>query len=107
MAGITALEQFMTFAGNLAQVNPTVLDKVDLDEAVDKMGDMLGVAPSVIISDDKVAEKRQADAQQQQMQQAAMYAQEAAKGAKTLSDTQVGTGSALDALMPGLGGGMQ
>lgn len=110
MSGITALEQLATFVGNIAPVIPSVLDKFDADEAVDKMADMLGTSPSVIVSDDKVAQKRQQQAQQQQIAQAAAYAQQAAQGAKTLSDTQVGNGSALDALMPGLGeqgGGVQ
>ena len=111
MSGITALEQLASFVGNLAQAIPSVLDKFDGDEAVDKMADMLGTSPSVIISDDKVAEKRQQQAQQQQIAQAAAYAQQAAAGVKTLSETPVGNGSALDALMPGLstisGGGQQ
>ena len=108
MSGLTALEQLAGFVGNLAQFAPSVADKFDCDEAVDKYADMLGTAPSVIISDDKVAEGRQAKQQQQQkmeqMQQMAQMGTQVAQGAKTLADTPVGQGSALDALMPGLGG---
>lgn len=108
MAGITALEQLTSFVGNLASVDPSVLDKVDLDETIDKYADMLGTSPSVIRADDKVAEIRQAKQEQQeqmqQMEQMAQMGTQVAQGAKTLSDTQMGTGSALDALIPGLGG---
>jgi hypothetical protein len=106
--GITSLQRLAEYVGQVAQFAPSVLDKFDADESVDKMSDMLGTAPSIVVSDDKVQKKREQEQQQQQIQQAAMYAQQAAQGAKTLSDTQVGNGSALDALMPGLGaGGMQ
>lgn len=103
MSGITALEQLTSYVSNVAQVVPDVLDKFDADESIDRMADMLGTSPSVIIADDKVAQIRQQKAQQQQIQQAAAYAQQAAAGAKTLSETPTGNGSVLDALMPGLG----
>lgn len=107
MTGLTALEQLMAFVGSMVSVDPNVLDKIDRDEMVDRYAEMLGVPPSVIISDDKVAQTRQAKAQQQQMAEAANMAMMAAQGAKTLADTPVGQNSALDALVPGLGGWQQ
>ena len=104
MTGLTALEQLMAFVGSIAGVDPNILDKVDRDELVDRYAEMLGVPPSVIVSDDKVAQMRQAKAQQQQMAEAAQMGMMAAQGAKTLADTPVGQNSALDALVPGLGG---
>ena len=107
MTGLTALEQLMAFVGSMVSVDPNVLDKIDRDEMVDRYAEMLGVPPSVIISDDKVAQTRQAKAQQQQMAEAAQMGMMAAQGAKTLADTPVGQNSALDALVPGLGGWQQ
>lgn len=60
-----AVERFSGFVGQLASVKPDVLDKFDADEAVDQYGDMLGVPPSIVVPDDKVAEVRDARAQKQ------------------------------------------
>jgi hypothetical protein len=97
--GTASIERVAGFVGNLAAVNPEVLDKFDMDEAVDQYGDMLGVPPAVIRSDDDVAKIRDARAQQQaqaaQMQQAAQMAQ----GAKVLSDVKLDQNTALDTIL--------
>lgn len=104
MVGVTAIEQGFRFVGNVAAVDPSVLDVVDGDEAVRQHLTMDGVSPKIIRSPEAVAERRQAkadaQAQAQAMQNAAMIAQ----GAKTLSDTKVGQNSALDAVLAGLNG---
>jgi len=111
MQGLSAIEQLVALVGNLAAVDPTVTDKVDFDEIVDQSGEMLGVPPSVIVSDDKAAairqQRQEQQAQQMQMEQMMQAGQAATQGAKTLADTPIGQGSALDALMPGLGGVQQ
>ena len=103
MSGINALEQLSSFVGNLAQLFPQAADKFDADEAIDNMANMLGTDAGVVVSNDKVAQKRQAAQQAQQAQQAMAMAQQGAGVAKDLSQAQTGQGSALDALMPGLG----
>lgn len=81
MVGIGGIDRFAAFVTNLAQgtQNPTVLDKLDADQMVDEYGDMMGVSPKVIRSDEEVANIRnaraQAEQQQQQIEQAAMEAQ--------------------------------
>jgi len=101
MVGTTAIEQTAAFVGNLAAINPDIVDKFDFDEAVDHYGDMVGLPPRIIRTDDVVekirAEKAKA-AQAAQMQEQAMAA---AQGAKTLSETRMEEGNALDALMGG------
>lgn len=62
-----SIERGAAFVGNLAAVKPEVLDKLDADQAVDEYFDMLGVPPSVVVPDEKVAEIRQQRAQQAQM----------------------------------------
>lgn len=96
--GIGAIEKYMSFTGFAAQFFPEVTDKVDYDQAADEVGKMLGVPQRVIVSDDIVAEKRSARAeQQQQMQQIEMGAA-AVSAAQTLSQTPIGEGNALEQL---------
>ena len=104
----SGIERFVGFAGTLAQAqanageSPTVLDKVDFDQAMDEYGLALGVPPTVIRSDDKVEVIRKGRAQQQAAQQAAAAAQpiqQIAGAAKDLSETKVGGTTALDAMV--------
>jgi hypothetical protein len=99
MIGVTSIEQTVSFVGNLAAVRPDVTDKLDFDEAVDQYADMVGAPPKIIRSDDKVAKIRQEKAKQQQ--NAAMQQQLAAgaQSAKVLSETDLGSNNALNALM--------
>ncbi len=104
MMGTTSVEQFVGFAGRVAAVKPEVLDKLDLDETIDQYADMVGVPPTIVVADDKVAKIRQDRLKQQQQQQAMETAMVAAQGAKTLSETETGKNSALDALLNRGGG---
>lgn len=87
-----AIERTAAFVGNLAGANPEIVDKIDMDAAVDEYGDALGVNPRIIRSDDAVRKMRQDRAQQQQRMQAAQAGLAAAQGAKVLSETEVGGG---------------
>ncbi|MBP2652623.1 MAG: hypothetical protein H6Q73_192 [Firmicutes bacterium] len=105
MQGITALQQFTEYAGELSQLSQgSVLDKIDFDKLVDKSADMLGISPSIIKSDEQVAKTRQQRAQQEQAAQAMAAVQQTANIAQTAAQTPLGNGSALDALIPGAGG---
>lgn len=101
LVSTASIEQTVGFVGNLAGVNPNVLDKVDFDEAVDQYANAVGVAPKIIRSDAEAAEIRQQReakiAEQQQMEQSMQMAQ----GAKLLSETQMGEKSALENMMEG------
>lgn len=102
------IERYVTFIGSMAKAQadageaPTILDKVDLDQAADEYGISIGVPPTIIRDDDAVAKIREGRAQQAQMQQQAAAAQpieQASKAAKNLSETKVNGQSALDALV--------
>ncbi len=72
-AGISSVQQAAGFVGQMAQMNPAALDKLDTDEAVDQVAEMLGVPPRLIRGGEEVAELRaQREAQQAQMQQMEM-----------------------------------
>ena len=99
----TGLERIAAFTGNLAQLDPAVLDKLDRDQLVDEYADSLGVPPAVIRTDDDVAAMRAARAKQQQQQQALATVQQGADTAKTLADTSLESGNALTEMLRGMG----
>jgi hypothetical protein len=99
------LERFVGFIGSVAKAQieagqpADALDKFDADQTVDEYAQAIGVPPTVVRSDDDVAAIRQQRAEAQQAQAAAAAAQpvkDMATAAKSLSETQMGTGSALD-----------
>lgn len=83
-----------------AQV-PEILDKVDFDVAVSAIGDLNGVPPGLIRSDDQVAAIRQARAQQQQQMNAAAMAAQSAQTAKTASQADLSGNNALTQVLGG------
>lgn len=99
LVGIGGIDRFMAYVGSVAQMNPSALDKVDFDQSIDEYGEILGVPPRIIVSDDKVEEIRAARAQQEQMMQAAAVAPAVSDVAKSLSQTQTVGNNALAAIM--------
>lgn len=99
-----SIERLFSFVGNLAAANPTVLDKIDMDEGVDIYADLLGAPPSVVVPDEEVQRSREARAQQAaqaaQAEQAAALApamRQGAEAARLLAETPTsgGTGPSL------------
>ena len=94
-AGAGPIERLAGFIGNLAAGNPEVLDKLDMDKAVDEYADILG-SPNVIIRpEDKVQEIREKRAQDIQNQQQAAMVSQGAQDAETLSKADTGRDSNL------------
>lgn len=81
-----AIERGVTFIGQLAAVKTEVLDKLDADEAVDIYCDYLGVPPSIIVPDEKVAAIREARAKKQQQAENAEMMATVAPAAKAGAD---------------------
>jgi len=105
MQDTNRISQLAASVGNLAQLNPEALDKLDVDSAIDHLDTMLGAPAGIIRSNDDVAKIRQARAEAQQRQEQAAAMMTAAEGAKTLGQTPVGgqQKNALDAIMQGMG----
>lgn len=97
--GVAGIERAVSFAGNLAGIQPDIVDKIDFDQAVDEYTAMLGVPPTMIRSDEDVAALRQQRAEAQQQQQAMEQMSAGIQGAKLLSETNVTDPSALTALV--------
>jgi hypothetical protein len=94
-----SIERLMSFAGNMSAVFPEALDKIDADQSIDEYADALGVMPTIIRSDDEVAQMRAERAQQQEAQQAANMAsqmmpaiKQGADAAKVLSEADANGG---------------
>lgn len=104
--GLKQLTEYVLQIGELEnmQGNP-VLDKFDADEAIEHMADFLGTPPTVVRSDEAVAQLRNARAQAQEKQQQMQMAEQAANAvqahsaaAKNLAQAPIGQGTMLDAL---------
>ncbi|MGE7139147.1 portal protein [Luteibacter sp. NPDC031894] len=103
-----SIERYVQFIAVLAKFNPAALDKLDTDQAADEYGADLGVPPAIVVSDDRVAELRQARQQQQQMQQAAAMApavKQYADAAKAAGSATVDPASVLGGLAEQAGPG--
>jgi len=102
MTGTTAITELAGFVGQLAAVNPEVIDKFDADQAVDDYADMLGVNPDIVNADDEVEEIRASRKQAEQMAAAQAQMDQGVANAKTMSETPVGEQSALDMMLGGI-----
>lgn len=108
MVGLGGIDRLTTYAGEMAKINPDVLDKFDADEAVDQYARMLGVPAAIVRSDEAVAEMRRSRAEQQaQMQQmaaAAQMAQTANQGAGAMRQAaQAAEGGGIGEIMEMIG----
>lgn len=101
LVGIAGIERFAGFVGNLVAntQQPSILDKVDLDQMIDEYGDAVSVPAKLVRSDDAVEEIRAQRAKQQQAQAQAEQAAISANAAKQLSETNLEGDSALTRLI--------
>jgi hypothetical protein len=98
----TSIERILGLAGNLAGVDASVMDNIDIDYTIDKMSSLLNNDPKMIRSPEALAAIRKQRADQQQQAQQASVAEQLSKGAKTLSETDVGGGrNALQGMLGG------
>jgi len=99
-AAAAGIERILQLAGNLAGVDPTVMDNLDIDFSMEEMSDLLGNNPKMIRSQQALQAIRQQRAQSQQQAQQAQIAQQLSQGARNLSQTDVGGGqNALQAML--------
>jgi hypothetical protein len=98
LAFTAAIERVMAFAGTIGAADPSVYDNIDFDQAIKDYAEMTGIPQKILRSDAVVAKLRQ---QKQAQQEALARQQQAAAmvdGAKTLSETKIGPGNALEAM---------
>ena len=92
-------DRFSMFVGQLAAVDPSVLDMVDRDKLVFHYAEMCGVATDVTVDEDKVAAIRAQRAKQQQAQQQAAILQQGADAANKLAGADMDGNNALTQLI--------
>lgn len=101
--GVASTERLLSIVAQNAQVFPGMVRKIDEEQVIDELGEMLSINSKIIRSDEVVAQIAEQQAKQQQMEQMAALAKpvaDAAGAAKTLSETNVGGGTgALEAML--------
>lgn len=109
MAGMTNIEQAIAFAGQLAQFDQSVLDKVDFAKTIDSYFDMVGAPASIKRTEEEYEaiqqQKAQAMAeekQQAQMAQAVQMAAPAAQAAKNITEAANDGNPALQEWLGGM-----
>ncbi|MFS7884323.1 portal protein [Cronobacter malonaticus] len=105
--GLSSLERFVGFVGNLANAKPEALDKLDVDQAIDNYAVMSGVSPTVVVAQEQAQQTRNDRAQQQQQAMALQTGMAAVQGAKTLSEAKTADPNLLTALASAVGGQQQ
>jgi hypothetical protein len=101
LVGVAGTERFFSFVGNAAAAFPQALDKINIDEAVDEYGDMMGVSSKIILTAEQTAELRQQKAEQAAQQQAQAAIPQLAQAGKLLSETDLSTDNGLSRLLAG------
>ena len=89
-----AIQRFMEDLVPMAQIDPSIMDSIDMDEFVKVMADIRDVTRRIIRNPKQVAQMRQSREQQQQMAQAAEMAGPMAGSIKDLAQAEVLTAQA-------------
>lgn len=100
MVGIAAVDRFTQYAGSVAEFDPKVLDKVNTDELIDVYGEVTGINPKIIRSDDEVKKMRTDRANQQAAQQKMEMLNQGSQAVKNLATAGGGGGNTLSQGLP-------
>jgi hypothetical protein len=106
MIGTTALQSGVAFVGQLATMDPSVIDIMNLDETGREYLDALALPAKTLSTPEQIQAKRDARAEAQAQEQQAAQAMAMAKAGadaggavKDLASAPMGADSALDALL--------
>lgn len=99
LAGIGGIERFMGFVGQLAQFDQGILQKLEIEEIMEKYGDMLGVSPTLMKSKEEMQQIREVIAMQQAQAQAEQQAMATAEMGQKLSQTPITEENALGQIL--------
>lgn len=99
--GINAIERYAGFIGSQAAMFPELRHKYDVLSAVDEFAAMSGVPAKINRSNEEVQARVQEDKQAAQQAQQMEMMQQSLQGAKTLSEIDTNSGSALTEMMRG------
>jgi hypothetical protein len=86
MSEMQPIGNFLQVVGQMAQIKPEILDKVDEDKTVDVIADLMSVTPEILRSEEVVKQIREARKAEQQQQLQLMKLEQASKIAKQGAD---------------------
>lgn len=99
-AAVGNIERLFQVLGSLEGIAPEAIDNVDVDYGLEKISSLLNNDPKLIRAPAQLQQIRQMRQQQQQAAAQAQQAEQLSKGAKTLSETNIGGDrSALQAML--------
>lgn len=101
MVDLGSMDTFLGAVVQIAQADPSALDKINIDQALDLYGHMTGVPAGVLYSDEEVATIREAKARQIQQQQQVQQMQSMASAAKDASQAELGGDNVLTQVLGG------
>ena len=78
---VTSIQRWLGVAANMASFSPDVLDLIDMDEALQIIGERMAVPNEIMRSEEEIAQLRQQRQQQMQMQEQLAQASQVAEGA--------------------------
>ncbi len=94
----STIERTAQFVGTMAGADPRALDKIDIDQTIDRYADAIGTPHGIIRDDQSVAQLRANREQQERLQQAAQAAEAAVpatEAVKNLSQSETTGTNAL------------
>lgn len=104
LTGTAAVNSLLNFSGGLAQLNPSIIDKLNGDELVDIYADLTGVPAKAIRTNEQVARIREARAQQEAQAKMQEQLQAGVSSVKDLGQASTQEGTALGDLTRALSG---
>ena len=99
LSGLASIERFTQYFGQLMSVDPSVTDKIELDQLIDEYGEIVSVPAGIIRTDEEVEKIRAARAKAQDQQMKMQEQMAMAQQAKDLSQAKLDDNSALNALL--------
>lgn len=97
--GITQIERVIGFVANVSPISPSIVDNINMDEAIREVARLEG-SPAKIIFDRNVVDETRKEREIQRKQAVALEAgKTTADATKKLANAPLNTGSALDAFL--------
>lgn len=95
LVGMAGIERFTGFVGQVAGMNPEIMDKVNADQIIDVYGDITSIPPGIVRSDEEVDAMRASRAQAAQAQAKMEAIQSVSASAKDLAAADMSGDNAL------------
>lgn len=99
LAGIGQIERFLGFVGQVASFDPTVIQKVNLEESIEQYANLIGISPELLKTKLEMAKIKEQQAQAAQREQQMAEAGAMVQAGKALSETKMDENTALNRVL--------